>query len=119
MEVIAHENIEQAQKQQKKQYDRKSRPAKLEVGERVMVHMPAEAQGKNWKLARPFHGPYRILATTPNNVEVCLVDEPTTSSVFVSWDRVRPCYPEQGDKDLTGEICQETVSEKNVQGKRC
>lgn len=99
---LAQENIEHAQKQQKKYYDRKSRPAKLEVGDRVMVHMPAKAQGKNWKLARPFHGPYRILATTPSNVEVRLVDDPTATSLFVSWNRVRPCYPEQGNTTWTG-----------------
>ena len=65
---LAHNNIQRAQGQ--KQYDRKSRPANLGVGERVMVYMPAEAQGKNWKLARPFHGPYRIISMTPSNVEV-------------------------------------------------
>ena len=75
---------------------------KLEVGDRVMVHMPAEAQGKNWKLARPFHGSYRILGSTPTNVEVRLVDDPTANSLLVSWDRVRLCYPEQGNETWTG-----------------
>ena len=99
---LAHNNIQRAQGQQKKQYDRKSRPANLGVGERVMVYMPAEAQGKNWKLARPFHGPYRIISMTPSNVEVRLIDESTAETMFVSWDRVRPCYPEQGDRTWTG-----------------
>ena len=98
---LAHENIEQAQRQQKKHYDHKARPAKLEVGDCVMVYVPAETQGKNWKLARPFHGPYRILATTLTNIEVRLVDDPTANSLFVSWNRVRSCYPEQGNKTWT------------------
>ena len=64
--------------------------------------MPSEMQGKNWKLARPFHGHYRVIAKTPNNMEVCIIDDPTASSIFVSLDRVRLCYPEQGNKTWKG-----------------
>ena len=99
---LARENIEQAQKQQKKQYDHKACEIDLRIGDRVMVYMPSEVQGKNWKLARPFHGPYRVLAKTPNNIEVRIVDNPTEDSIFVSLDRVRLCYPEQGNKTWTG-----------------
>ena len=67
-----------------------------------MVHMPAEAQGKNWKLSRPFHGPYRVLKDTPSNAEVRLVDRPGDEAIFVNLDRIRPCYPEQGDKVWIG-----------------
>ncbi len=59
-----------------------------------MILMPGEVKGKAWKLARPFHGPYRILSLTPNNAEVVLVDRPKDSSIFVSLDRVRLYYPE-------------------------
>ncbi len=44
-----------------------------------MILMPGEVKGKAWKLARPFHGPYRILSLTSNNAEVVLVDRPTRS----------------------------------------
>ena len=46
-----------------------------------MVHMPDEVKGKSWKLVRPFHGPYRVVSLTPNNVEVVLVDRPEESSI--------------------------------------
>ncbi len=68
-----------------------------------MILMPGEVKGKAWKLARPFHGPYRILSLTPNNAEVVLVDRPKDSSIFVSLDRVRLYYPElEDDVSWTG-----------------
>ncbi len=51
---LALENIQKAQVTQKKSYDKKAKEVDLKVGERVMVLMPSETQGKNWKLARPF-----------------------------------------------------------------
>ena len=99
---LAQGNIKRAQEQQKKKYDRNAKDVNLNIGDRVMVYMPSEMQGKNWKLARPFHGPYRVIAKTPNNVEVCIIDDPTADSIFVSLDRVRLCYPEQGNKTWKG-----------------
>ena len=99
---LAKDNIQHAQEQQKKQYDRKARAADLNIGDQVMVYMPAEVQGKNWKLARPFHGPYHVVSKTLSNVEVRIVDDPTANSIFVSLDRVRLCYPEQGNETWTG-----------------
>ena len=60
-------------------------------------YMPAAVQGKDHKLARPYHGPYRVLTVTPTNAEVRLISDPTASSIFVALSRVRQCYPEQGD----------------------
>ena len=99
---MAQGNIKRAQEQQKKKYDRNAKDVNLNIGDRVMVYMPSEMQEKNWKLARPFHGPYRVIAKTPNNVEVCIIDDPTADSIFVSLDRVRLCYPEQGNKTWKG-----------------
>ena len=67
-----------------------------------MVYMPNAVTGKAWKLARPFYGPYRVITTTPTNVEVKPVDNPDTDSIFVSLDRVRPCYPELPDISWCG-----------------
>ena len=47
----------------------------LQVGERVMVQMPSGTLSQERKLARPLHGPYRVLAVTPTNAEVRLVDQ--------------------------------------------
>ena len=91
---IAQECITDKQKHQKSMYDRSAKEPNLEVGQRVMVHMPSEVQGKTWKFARPFHGPFRVLSLTPTNAEVRLVDEPKSQSIFVSLNRVRKCYEE-------------------------
>ena len=89
----ASEHIQKAQVTQKKAYDKKAREADLRVGERVMVLMPSEVQGKDWKLARPFHGPYHVIQITPTNAKVLLIDQPQGESIFVAaLDRVRRCY---------------------------
>jgi len=72
--TLAKQKIEQAQQAQKIQYDRHATNLeKLRVGDRVMVYMLDQVQGKMRKLARPFHGPYQILSLTPTNAEVTLV----------------------------------------------
>ena len=93
----ARDNIKVAQAKQQTQYDKKSRDVNLKVGDRVMVLMPMETTG-----ARPFHGPFRVLAVTPTNAEVRLVDNPKAASIFVALDRVRLCFPEQGNETWTG-----------------
>ena len=57
--------------------------------------MPSETVGKNRKLARPYHGPYRVVHITPSNAEVRLIEHPTEPSIFVAIERLRKCYPEQ------------------------
>ena len=80
-----------------------------------MVHMPHEVRGKAWKLARPYHGPYRILTLTPSNAEVVLVDRPKDPSLFVSLNRVRPCYAEMGDDSWTGKKKKKALNKKASQ----
>ena len=58
-----------------------------------MVFMPAKTQGRDRKLARPYRGPYQVLNVTPTNVEVSLIDRPKDPYIFVSLNRVTPCYP--------------------------
>ena len=99
---LAGDNIARAQQAQKKKYDSGRPEVDLKVGERVMVYMPSDVQGEDRKLARPFHGPYRVLVVTPTNAEVRLVGQPTGELIFVSLDRVRRCYLEQGDETWTG-----------------
>ena len=55
---IAAEHVKSVQSRQKKYYDRKSKQKEITVGDQVMIHMPHEATGKAWKLARAFHRPF-------------------------------------------------------------
>ena len=99
---LARTNIRDAQVKQKQQYDRHSKQSRYKIGDRVMVHMPAEATGTSWKLAKPFYGPYRILSLTPSNAEVRIIDKPEEPSIFVALSRLRLCYPELPDVSWTG-----------------
>lgn len=51
--------------------------------------------------SQPFHGPHYDSQWWWNIQCICLVDEPTTQPIFVSWDRDRPSYPEQEDQTWT------------------
>ena len=101
---LAQENIKVAQERQKLTYDRSPKECTVKVGQRVMVHMPSELQGKTWKFARPYHGPFRVLNVTPTNAEVCLVNDPKSDSMFVSMTRVHPCHDELPDTSWRGSI---------------
>ena len=75
-----------------------------------MVLMPVKAQGENRKLARPFHSPFWVLTVTPTNGAVRLVDDRKPDPIFVALNRVRLCYPEQGDPTWTGKSKKKTVN---------
>ena len=62
-----------------------------------MVHMSGQVQGKAWKYARPYFGPYEVMGITSTNAEVQLLNHPTVATIFVSLDRVRKCYEEMTD----------------------
>ena len=95
-------SVESAQSKQKKAYDRKANDHHFQVGDRVMIHMPGTVAGKSWKLARPYHGPYRVISVTPTNVEARLVDDVDADSIFVSVNRVRLCPPNLPDNVWIG-----------------
>ena len=65
--------------------------------------MPYEDQGKNRKMALPYHGPYRIKEVRPNNcVLVRPVDKPDDQPIFVSMDRIVSCPKELSDVSWLG-----------------
>lgn len=67
-----------------------------------MVYMPQEAQGKDRKLALPYHGPYRILEVQTNCLFVRPVDKPDMQAILVSMDRVIQCPKELPDPSWLG-----------------
>ena len=94
---LAKRNVQKAQKQQKKTYDQHSRPPNFKVGERVFLFKPAERTGENRKLARAYHGPYRVIKLTTNNAHIRRVDKPEDESLLVAIDRLRRCPDEVAD----------------------
>uniref|UniRef100_A0A914UKT1 RNA-directed DNA polymerase n=1 Tax=Plectus sambesii TaxID=2011161 RepID=A0A914UKT1_9BILA len=96
---MASKRIKNAQKQQKRYYDQMQPASKFVVGQRVLVHMPAETTNKLRKLNLPDHGPFYIRELTDNNAEVELATDPTYR-LFVALDRVRTC-PQEVPQDQT------------------
>ena len=58
---LAASNIKTAQKRYKEQYDKRATPVSFKAGDLVLVRFPQEESGKNRKLSRPWHGPYRVV----------------------------------------------------------
>ena len=99
---LALKSIKEAQEKQRSQYDKQSSIQVYNIGDRVMVFMPSDVTGKDRKLARPYHGPFRIIDLTRTNAEVQLIGRPQDQTIFVAIDRLRRCYPELSDKSWTG-----------------
>ena len=109
---LALESIKLAQEKQRTFYDlQTSCRLQYRVGDRVMVFMPSETTGKDRKLARPYHGPYRVVNLTDTNAEVKLIEKPKEPSIFVALERLRKCYPEQSNATWIGR--KRTSSKKN------
>lgn len=76
-------------KKQKIQHDPHASPSEFAIGERVFILMPAARSGPAYKLVRPFHGPFWVIANDANVVEVHPADCPKAA------DSRLPCavYP--------------------------
>ena len=108
----AQQAVLKAQKQQKQQHDREAKNADFEIGDRVFVYMPATKTGQMRKLARPFKGPYRVMARHPNGAEVRLVSQPKAPVIRVALNRLRRCPREITEPWAQKEkTCQEAAAE--------
>ncbi len=67
-----------------------------------MVFMPQVAKSKERKLALPYHGPFRVVNVTYNDLSVYPVDHPTEEPILVSMDRVTSCPEELPDVSWLG-----------------
>ena len=90
----ARDMIKQAQNRQKLVYDRRRRCADFIPGERVFLLQPSSITGELKKLARPVHGPYRIISLDTNTAHVRRVDQPQDEPILVVIDRLKRCPDE-------------------------
>ena len=97
---LAREQLKKSQKSQKRFHDRKSTEVKVEVGDRVFLHMPAATKGSAHKFSRPFHGPYRVLEVTTNDAKICPVHSPNSEPIYVSLNRIRHCPDEISEDEF-------------------
>ena len=90
---LAASNIRAAQKKYKCQYDKKSQPVPFRLGDWVLVRFPQEESGKQRKLSRPWHGPYRIITKSDPDVTVVKIYFPEEGQIQVHQSRVCSCPP--------------------------
>ena len=83
---LAQKSIQNSQKKQKQNYDKRARANVFRVGERAFLYKPAAKSGKAYKFARPYYGPYRIVEITTNDAKICPIDKPSEEPIFVALD---------------------------------
>ena len=63
----------------------------LKLGDWVLVYFPKDEVGRNRKLSRPWHGPYRIIEKRDPDITLCKVYFPEEKSIQVHQTRIQPC----------------------------
>ena len=94
---LARKCISKAQKRQKIYYDKKVKPPRFQVGDRVFLFKPADKTGHLRKFARPYHGPFRVMEMDSNTARIRRVDRPEEDTILVALDRLRYCPTEVSD----------------------
>ena len=88
---LAVESIQESQRKYKEYYDRKTKADRFRLGEWVLIKFPHEESGKQRKLSRPWHGPYRIMKLTDTDVTAIKIYFPEDGTIKVHQSRVSPC----------------------------
>ena len=87
----ATKSIQKAQKRYKTQYDKKQYQVKLKAGDWVLVYFPQDECGRNRKLSRPWHGPYRVIGIRDPGITVSKVYFPQEKTIQVHQSRIQLC----------------------------
>ena len=91
--ALAAKSTLKAQEHQKTGYDKRAKPSRLRLGEWVLIYFPQDETGKQRKLSRPWHGPYRITSCDNPDITAVKVFFPTDPSIPVHQSRVIKCPP--------------------------
>ena len=87
-------NIQKAQGRYKWAYDKGATNHEYKVGQWVLIRFPQEESGRNRKLSRPKHGPYRVVSVSSPNVVAIKVYFPDETRIQVHMSRVYACPTE-------------------------
>ena len=88
---LAAESIRSAQGHYKTMYDRKATTRDYKIGDWVLIKFPQEESGKNRKLSRPWHGPYRVVEKRDPDLTAMKVYRPQDGPIHIHQSRVSPC----------------------------
>ena len=91
--ALAAKSIAKAQQVQRDQYNRHTNATKLRVGDWILIHFPQDETGKQRKLSRPWHGPYRIISRNDPDVTAVKIFFPIDPPVQVHQSIVNKCPP--------------------------
>ena len=91
--ALTAKSILKAQEHQKTGYDKRAKPSRLRLGEWVLIHFPQDETGKQCKLSKPWHGPYRITSCDNPDITAVKIFFPTDPSIQVHQSRVIKCPP--------------------------
>ena len=97
---LAQAEISKAQGRQKKFHDKGAKQPILQVGDRVFVYNPSKKQGKAYKLARHYMGPYWILKLYDNGADLRLISKPAAASICASLNQIRMSPKEMADSPV-------------------
>uniref|UniRef100_A0A1X7V7C1 Uncharacterized protein n=1 Tax=Amphimedon queenslandica TaxID=400682 RepID=A0A1X7V7C1_AMPQE len=103
-------NIQGSQQHGKKNYGKKVFNKKLKIREWTLVQLPQKESGKQRKVLKPWHGPYRITHKTETGVTVVHIYFPETGSTQVHMSMVSPL---NGSWDCIG-MGQMVISRKDT-----
>ena len=90
---LAAAHIRTAQNRYKAVYDRRVRGRQHQVGDWVLLRFPQEESGRQRKLSRPWHGPYRVVEKRDPDITAVKVYFPEKGPIQVHQSRACPCPP--------------------------
>ena len=90
---LAATTIQKVQSRYKGNYDRewKTKEPALRIGDWILVHFPQDEVGKTRKLARPWHGPYRVVQNDSPDMTCLKVYFPQHGTIQIHQSRVCRC----------------------------
>ena len=75
----------------KTQYNRNSTNYQYRVGDWVLIRFPSDETGKQRKLSRSWHGPYRVMTINNTNLMATKVYFPCEDTIKVHRALAKPC----------------------------
>jgi hypothetical protein len=85
---VARQKLILCKEKSKAQYDKKTEPFRLDVGQQVLLYDETVRRGRSKKLSPQYIGPYEVLSV--NGINVTIKKGRTTQQVHVN--RLKPFY---------------------------
>ena len=63
----------------------------MKIGDWVLIRFPADETGRNHKLSRQWHGPFRVTAIKGPDIEALNIYFPQDDVILVHQTRVKAC----------------------------